>query len=261
MYSAKVSDSSSLMPARRRTGSEILIDKLSLNQTPISNGSTQAEQYSSFTLDQPTSTSIELGLSADPEPVKNKENAFNFGAKPSDPETKIRDDPIAKTLASILDSSAVAAIGIVATLVTLFAYSFDIAFLPITLDMPTAIILLMCFIFFLLEFICQLIARDNYFLSFFFWMDLVGTASIIFDINPLTGWFYANDIVVNEIGTNYFSKAATTLKVARLSRVVRVVRIIRIFRILKTFLLGENSEDKHPSKVFIFFILKFYLVW
>ena len=183
-----------------------------------------------------------------------------FGARPGDPQTFTRDSWIARELVKGLDSMYVAVVGMVATFVTLFAYSFDVVFLPITVDQSTAIILFACFLFFGIEIICQIAARDGYLFSFLFWMDMLGTASIIFDINLLTAWFYSNDIGVNQVGTNYFTQATSTLKVARLSRVgvqlithifqlVRIVRLVRVFRLLKVLMSREkDAETKNPSK-------------
>lgn len=39
---------------------------------------------------------------------------------------------------------------------------------------------------FMIELILSSIAKDDYFLSFYFWLDLVSTVSLIFDI----GWFW-----------------------------------------------------------------------
>jgi hypothetical protein len=40
--------------------------------------------------------------------------------------------------------------------------------------------------FFMLEIIIASISKEGYFLGFYFWLDLVATVSLIFDI----GWFW-----------------------------------------------------------------------
>lgn len=44
----------------------------------------------------------------------------------------------------------------------------------------------LCFFFFTLEIILSSIALDDYFLSFYFFLDIIATASLIFDI----GWLW-----------------------------------------------------------------------
>ena len=45
-----------------------------------------------------------------------------------------------------------------------------------------------CFLFFSIEVVLSSIAVENYFLSFFFWLDVVGTLSLVGDI----GWIVDN---------------------------------------------------------------------
>lgn len=42
-------------------------------------------------------------------------------------------------------------------------------------DTPVAVVILVCFIFFLLEILGSIIVQDDYFLSFFFLCDIIGT--------------------------------------------------------------------------------------
>ena len=69
--------------------------------------------------------------------------------------------------------------------VALFAYDFNICFLPPTVDIVTTVVLIICGIAFSLELILNSFLRKNYFFSFFFWLDLVGTLSLIPDIMEL----------------------------------------------------------------------------
>jgi len=47
-----------------------------------------------------------------------------------------------------------------------------------------------CMFFFFLEIVLSSISKEDYFLGFYFWLDLVATASLIFDI----GWVW--DIIM-----------------------------------------------------------------
>lgn len=47
----------------------------------------------------------------------------------------------------------------------------------------------------MIELILASISKDDYFLSFYFWLDLISTVSLIFDI----GWFW--DAILGTGGT------------------------------------------------------------
>lgn len=67
----------------------------------------------------------------------------------------------------------------------------------------------------------------------------------------MSEWFWAEPVVINQVGADYLSRTTATLRVARLSRVVRVVRIVRVVRLLKILFAtyGYGKEDiKKPSK-------------
>jgi hypothetical protein len=59
-----------------------------------------------------------------------------------------------------------------------------------------------CFFFFICEIFLAALCRDNYFLTFFFWLDIVSTISMFPDI----GWVW--DIITGEGGTPQAGNAA-----------------------------------------------------
>ena len=80
--------------------------------------------------------------------------------------------------------------------------------------------------------------KEGYFLGFYFWLDLVATASMIFDIGWL--WDYINGYGA---GTNPARAASRTkasrgarvgTKAGRVTRVIRLIRLIRIVKLYKT---------------------------
>lgn len=94
---------------------------------------------------------------------------------------------------------------------------------------------------FLLEIILSSIVIEGYWLSFFFWLDVIATVSLIFDI----GWFM--DFILGEDqsgGSNASSvqQASKTARAgrgarigARAARIARVIRLIRLVRIMKLY--------------------------
>lgn len=91
--------------------------------------------------------------------------------------------------------------------------------------------------FFLLEILLASIVKEDYFLGFYFWLDLIATVSLIFDI----GWFW--DAILGTSGTSGNPKSAAKAAKAgrgarvgtRASRIARIVRLIRLIRIVKLY--------------------------
>lgn len=80
---------------------------------------------------------------------------------------------------------------------------------------------------FLLEIILTSIAKENYFLSFFFWLDIVSTLSMIPDI----GWLW--DLIIGEKGQVKAGNAAKLAKTSRAGRITRIIRVIRLIRLIR----------------------------
>ena len=68
----------------------------------------------------------------------------------------------------------------------------------------------------------------DYYLSFFFWLDIVAALSIIPDI----GW------VMNSVAGGTTSQAASLAKnsrAAKVTKIIRIVRLVRLIRIVKLY--------------------------
>ena len=89
----------------------------------------------------------------------------------------------------------------------------------------------------MMEFVLTCIAREGYFLGFYFWLDLVSNLSLIMDFGA----------VIQELsgsGPSSNAKKATSLtratrgarigtKAGRITRVIRLIRLIRIVKLYK----------------------------
>ena len=84
-----------------------------------------------------------------------------------------------------------------------------------------------CFAMFAIEIILASIAKEDYFLSFFFWLDVVSTLSMIPDI----GWIWS--LLIGDSGDASVGNAASIAKTSRAGRVTRVIRVIRLIRLIR----------------------------
>ncbi len=126
------------------------------------------------------------------------------------------------------------------TLYALFFDDFRILWLPPTAD--NGIYGFDCFVMacFLIEIILHSIADHNYINSFFFWLDLTSTVSLISDIR----WIYEN----SASGRSSASDLAKTTRAARVTRIIRIVRLVRLIRIVKLYKQAKIAQSIQKEK-------------
>lgn len=115
-------------------------------------------------------------------------------------------------------------------------------------------------IMFTIELVLSSIGMDGYFGSFFFWLDLVSTISIVTDIEPVwnriigaddeTRFIHEFENVgkpgeLNQIIATAQERAGNTgtFKAGRLARIVRLIRLIRIVKLYKSANLHMQREE------------------
>lgn len=143
-------------------------------------------------------------------------------------------------LTTLFDSSGFSLL--VVFLTTLALFLVDVSILanpnhPDPADTIVAAIIFVCFLFFLLEIAGCILVQDEYFLSFFFACDLIGTISLIFDIP----W------ISNPVGLNFSSSSAAVLRASRVARTgtraTRVLRLLRTMRMPALLRCCKSSAD------------------
>lgn len=82
---------------------------------------------------------------------------------------------------------------------------------------------------FLIEIVLSWIAYEEYGFSFFFFLDLISSLSIILDIGILT------DLIENSSSYSISRVAASSRTTRVATRVVRIVKLFRIIRVMKLY--------------------------
>ena len=164
-------------------------------------------------------------------------------------------------------SLAYTILSICLTVFSLFAFDFSVAFLPKVLDDSVAALLLACMCFFGLEILANAYAKQNYFgTSFLFWLDLVGTFSLCFDIACINDAFFpssssssfsssssASSSTADGTHGGQVARSASVLRLTKFARVLRILKLVRIVRVFKfnaalqKTMVGARSAT--PSKV------------
>jgi len=130
------------------------------------------------------------------------------------------------------------------TIFALFGDDIRLAFFTKQVDFTFYNLTLICLIGFTIEITLNCVCQDNYFNSFYFYLDVISTISLIADIKYITDIFTGEeDLNTNNDGTD--AEDASSLarsgrsarvgaRAGRLTRVIRLVRLIRIVRLYKT---------------------------
>ncbi|CAK9004519.1 Regulator of G-protein signaling 16 (RGS16) (Retinal-specific RGS) (RGS-r) (Retinally abundant regulator of G-protein signaling), partial [Durusdinium trenchii] len=151
----------------------------------------------------------------------------------------------------------------VITLAALFGPDLHMIFSKAGDEVILEVILSVCLLVFLAELVVSSMYRKRYFLSFFFWLDLVGMLSLIPDIPFIWEAMFPTDVQEQEnlailragrlvrTGTRT-TRALRLVKFVRFTRIMRIFRLIRLARshLLRTFFTGpDNVQNQTPNKL------------
>lgn len=110
---------------------------------------------------------------------------------------------------------------------------------------------------FVLEVFLASISKEDYFLSFFFWLDAVSTISMLPDIGWVWFSWTGSDQYASagsstkgggaSSGSNA-AQLAKTSRAGRVTRVIRVIRLIRLIRIVKLYKQAKLAQQKQEEK-------------
>jgi archaellum component FlaF (FlaF/FlaG flagellin family) len=144
-----------------------------------------------------------------------------------------------KKIAKCLDHTSIV---VFMTLLTIYALYFDdlrmILFRREDDDVFYGISLL-CMICFAIEILLSSYAKPEYMFSFFFYLDIVSTVSMIADC----GWIW--EAIVGESTSNTSATdLAKTSRASKVTRVIRILRLIRLIRIVKLYKQKQMAQRK-----------------
>lgn len=109
--------------------------------------------------------------------------------------------------------------------------------------------------FFAIEIVLNSIAREGYFLGFFFWLDLISTVSLITDI----GWIWDEITGTSDSNAEDAQQASKLARgsrgakigsrAGRIARVIRLIRLIRVVKLYKSanYTMMQGKEDDKPQ--------------
>lgn len=100
--------------------------------------------------------------------------------------------------------------------------------------------------FFALELVVASMVKEDYWMGFYFWLDLLATLSMISDI----GWAWEEILGTDQAGSSSSVAKSTQLARAarasragtRAGRIIRMMRIVRLIRLVKLYKLAQESN-------------------
>ena len=103
----------------------------------------------------------------------------------------------------------------------------DPAFLAVTL---------VSMVFFTVEIVLAAIGKPDYFFSFFFWLDVLSTASLVTDVEPFMALVTGSGNQTDAAEAAAIARASRGARIGtRAGRMARIVRLIRLIRIVKLY--------------------------
>lgn len=135
----------------------------------------------------------------------------------------------------------------VVTIYALFADDFRLLLSPKSGDEVFWSLTVAALFFFAVELILASFAQKDYFLGFYFWLDLVATVSLITDI----GWIYNEIVGGGDISASNASQASSLARAGRGARVGtragRIVRLVRLIRIVKLYKHAHKALEREAD--------------
>ena len=163
-----------------------------------------------------------------------------------------------KKITKFLDSTPVLIVMSIFTIYCLFMSDIQSACIRIEFDFTSNVIQCILLAIFAIEWVLNIIAKKDYIWSFFFWLDLISTISLIQDIdwimNPLLG-YSSNRANANRSSVQAAKAVSKVSSASRATRVLRVIRIVRLIRMVKLYksiyIAKQNQENKEKENKFM----------
>eukprot|EP01084_Bolivina_argentea_P229905 387919_1 len=109
------------------------------------------------------------------------------------------------------------------------------------------IILSIIFFWLFVELVLYSLTHSNYCFTFFFWLDLVGTASILIDIPWIMFGIGFNNSIFLIVKGGRMGRAARGAGSVRFIKLIKMIRMVKLFRIVQLFRKKKSKDDDTTS--------------
>eukprot|EP00899_Mesostigma_viride_P006218 jgi/Mesvir1/15598/Mv03208-RA.1 len=163
------------------------------------------------------------------DPVDEKENLFDSKRR--------RQHPWLEKISRAIDHPSTTVFMLVITIWALVGEDIRLAATYKGADGVFVGLVIMCLVLFSLELILASISKPDYFLGFYFWLDLIATLSLLLDLPVVMHLF------IQESESDEGANSATLARAGRTSRAgTRAGRILRLIRLVRVFKMYHNLK-------------------
>ncbi len=153
----------------------------------------------------------------------------------------------------ILNSSTYAIFSTFLMIYSLFADDVRQIFFPIGADIYFSCLTLICMIYYFFEIIAfslvqvhTPITQKDYFLKYYFWLDLISTATMMFDLIWITQYLTGGG--KSAANVSQISKASRAARLGtRTVRLIRLIRMIKVIKQMKAF--SKDFVKEQPKRI------------
>lgn len=197
------------------------------------------------------------GSKSQDEDAKSNSGELNPLDMTIQPHEELEDDSeekIKKFISDALDHVIYTIFICIVTLYALLGDDIRVCIFGKGADIYFYIITIFCFVIFIIEFLLTCYSKSDFMFSFFFFLDIISTLSLLFDIGWITDLIFSTNSS-DEAGTSsqnaaQLAKAAQASKIGtRAARVIRIVRLIRLIRIIKLYKAIQQQRELHYREV------------
>lgn len=148
---------------------------------------------------------------------------------------------IRRKCAVIADNKFFVAIGTVLTIWALMGDDLKMLLTEKPADSVFDGLVIVNLVFFTAEVVISSLGKDDYVVSFFFWLDIISTATLLLDLSAVAEGLFGQSDDISK------ARSSKTARVgAKMGRVVRVIRLLRIVKLFKAF-SAAKKEQKPPE--------------
>jgi len=160
---------------------------------------------------------------------------------------KVRGDCFSSAYSAMISHPVYKFVSLLFAVGALYTKDVNYASLPKSADFVVLnVVLSVIFSWLLVELVLYSATHRNYCFTFFFWLDLVGTSSILMDIPwVLIGIGLSSNIFLIVKGGR-MGRAARGASSMRLMKLIKMVRMIKLFRIVQLF--RKKKEEEQPEE-------------
>jgi len=146
----------------------------------------------------------------------------------------------------LLNHNAFAVLMTVITLYALFGDDVRILAFPKAADNYFDALTLIAILMYTIEIILSCIDSRAYLGSFFFWLDLISTLSMVFDVSVI--FSLIDSQTTGTVDIMQTSRAARVTRIIRFVRLLRLVRIVKLYKESQILLKKRNDQIKTVKK-------------